>query len=165
MRILALRSLSYLDEAIEQVGAVPRVHIRVRKEFAQPVEYLVEVRQYVRPRNLTPRSRTQAGRSEAMGHISGGRCRRCRASQHSRSRRSRRSWRGYDRLQHNEPELCHSSRRVAFKALMFISHRHASDMAITSSDNHRGPFVMSKPTLIAGCGNARHPTIHMEHES
>lgn len=45
--------LQYLNEPVEQVGAVLDIHVYVREELAQADEDLVKVRQYVPSRHLT----------------------------------------------------------------------------------------------------------------
>lgn len=45
--------LGYLDEPVEQVGAVLDIHVHVREELAQPDEDLVKVRQDVPSRHLS----------------------------------------------------------------------------------------------------------------
>lgn len=42
-----------LDEAVKQVGAVLDVDIHICEQLAQPIEDLVEVRQYVASRHLS----------------------------------------------------------------------------------------------------------------
>lgn len=49
-----IKSVTHLDEAVEQVRTVFYIHIHVCEKLAKAVEYLVEIRQYVASRNLSP---------------------------------------------------------------------------------------------------------------